>query len=124
MIENGFLKEPITGEVTIINDVIVKFTWENFSSLYVDVMYGDDTLTNDDIPMMSETEVEDTSFDDISDKIHNLDLSSTDKVNLKILFIELNSMNNVLKTINDSVFPLSDILNTVIIGINKRKEVK
>ena len=124
MIENGFLKDPITGEVTIINDVIVKFTWENFSSLYVDVMYGDDVLSNDDIPMIPKTEVEDTSFDDISDKIYNLDLSLTDKVNLKILFIELNSMNNVLKTINDSLFPLSDILNTVIIGINKRKEVK
>lgn len=124
MIENGFLKDPITGEVTIINDVIVKFTWENFSSLYVDVVYGDDTLSNNDIPMMSKTEVEDISFDDISNKIHNLDLSLTDKVNLKILFIELNSMNNVLKTINDSLFPLSDILNTVIIGINKRKEVK
>lgn len=124
MIENGFLKDTITGEVTIINGVIVKFTWENFSSLYVDVMYGDDILSNDDIPMMSKNEVEDTSFDVISDKIHNLDLSLTDKVNLKILFIELNSMNNVLKTINDSLFPLSDILNTVIIGINKRKEVK
>lgn len=124
MIENGFLKDPIAGEVTIINDVIVKFTWENFSSLYVDVMYGDDVLSNDDIPMIPKTEVEDTSFDDISDKIYNLDLSLTDKVNLKILFIELNSMNNVLKTINDSLFPLSDILNTVIIGINKRKEVK
>ena len=123
MIENGFLKDPITGEVTIINDVIDKFTWENFSSLYVDVVYGDDTLSNNVIPMMSKTEVEDISFDDISNKIHNLDLSLTDKVNLKILFIELNSMNNVLKTINDSLFPLSDILNTVIIGINKKQEV-
>ena len=124
MIENGFLKDTIIGEVTIINDVIVKITWENFSSLYVDVVHGDDYLSNDDIPMMPKTEVEDTPFDIIADKIYNLDLSLTDKVNLKILFVELNGMNNVLKTISDSLFPLSSILDIIITGINKRKEVK
>lgn len=124
MIENGFLKDAIYKEVTILHGIKVEVSWENFSSLYVDVEYGDDDLANDDIPMMLKSETEDVSLDTITNKIYNLDLPLTDKVNLNLLFAEINGMNDSLKVINDSLFPLSSILDVIVAGINKRKEVK
>lgn len=124
MIENGFLKEAVYKEISILHDVKVEISWENFSSLYVDVLYGDDVLANDDIIVMLKSETEDTSLNDIVNKIYGLDLSLTDKVNLNFLFAELNGINDTLKVINDSLFPLSNILDIIITGINKRKEVK
>ena len=124
MIENGFLKETIHKEVTILHDVIVKITWENFSSLYIDILHGDDLLVNDDIPMMNESKVEVNMFNDITFKIYDLDLPLSDKVILNLLFAELNGINDSLTVTNDSSFPLSNILDNIIIGINKRKVVK
>lgn len=124
MIENGFLKEAVYKEIVILHGVKVEVAWENFSSLYVDVDYNDDDLANDDIPMMLKSETEDTSLNDIVNKIYDLDLSLTDKVNLNLLFAELNGINDTLRVINDSLFPLSNILDIIITGINKRKEVK
>ena len=124
MIENGFLKEAVYKEISILHDVKVEISWENFSSLYVDVDYNDDDLANDDIPMMLKSETEDTSLNDIMNKIYGLDLSLTDKVNLNLLFAELNGINDTLKATNDSLFPLLSILDVIVAGINKRKEVK
>ena len=124
MIENGFLKEAVYKEITTLHGVKVEIAWENFSSLYVDVDYNDDDLANDDIPMMLKSETEDVSLDDIINKIYNLDLSLTDKVNLNLLFAELNGINDTLKATNDSFFPLLSILDVIVTGINKGKEVK
>ena len=124
MIENGFLKEAVYKEITILHGVKVEVAWENFSSLYVDVDYNDDDLANDDIPMMLKSETEDTSLNDIVNKIYNLDLPLSDKVSLNLLFAELNGINDTLKATNDSLFPLLSILDVIVTGINKRKEVK
>ena len=123
MIENGFLKETVCKEVKILNDIVIKITWENFSSLHVDVKCGEYFLAINHLPMLSASAIEDIPFSDIVNEIYNLDLSLPDTVNLHLLFTELNGINNTLKAINDSLFPLSDVLDTIIAGIkNKNKQ--